>query len=149
EVSPDIKKEVEQKLSLLANEISQKKLMDNETAFAMLSDYLSKNSKIYGAAFAFAPQKKDGKVIKSSPYIYRSGENLIKKNLIESYDYTKSNHKWYVTPVKKSKAVWSEPYYDEGGGNAWMITYSIPIYSSGKNPHLIGVVTSDVFLSEQ
>jgi hypothetical protein len=39
--------------------------------------------------------------------------------------------------------VWSEPYYDAGGGEAWMVTYSVPVYSSRKNPRLIGVVTID------
>ena len=141
-----IKKEVEQKLRVLAKGISQKAVLDKESAFVLLADYLSKNPNIYGAALAFAPEKKGGKLIKSSPYIHRSGEQFIKKDLIESYDYTGSNQKWYVVPVKQKKPVWSEPYFDKGGGDTWMVTYSIPIYSSGKYSRLIGVVTSDVLI---
>lgn len=148
-MDPKIKKEVEQKLHVLAKEISRKAVLDNEAAFVLLVDYLSKNNHIYGAAFAFAPKKKGGKLIKSSPYIHRSGEQFIKKDLIESYDYTGSNQKWYVVPVKQRKPVWSEPYYDKGGGDSWMVTYSIPIYSSGKHSKLIGVVTSDVLIQNK
>jgi sigma-B regulation protein RsbU (phosphoserine phosphatase) len=148
-MDPGIKKEVEQKLLVLAGEISRKEVPDNEAVFVLLTDYLSKNPQIYGAAFAFAPRKKGGKLIKSSPYIHRSGERFIKKDLIESYDYTGSNQKWYVVPVKQRKPVWSQPYFDKGGGDAWMVTYSIPIYSSGKYSRLIGVVTSDVIIPKK
>ena len=148
-MDPAIKKEVEQKLRVLAREISRKAVLDNETVFVLLTDYLSKNTHIYGAALAFAPRKKDGKLIKSSPYIHRSGAQFIKKDLIESYDYTKSKHKWYVVPVKQRQPVWSDPYFDKGGGDSWMVTYSIPIYSRGKNSRLIGVATSDVLVPKK
>jgi len=144
-----IKKEVEQKLRVLAGEISRKEVLDNEAAYVLLADYLSKNPQIYGAALAFAPKKKDGKLIKSSPYIHRSGAQLIKKDLIESYDYTGPNQKWYVVPVKQRKPVWTEPYYDKGGGDSWMVTYSIPIYTGGKPSRLIGVVTSDILIPKK
>lgn len=147
-LSPEIKKQVEQELSVLAEEISRKAPLDKEAIFALLSDYLQKDPSIYGAAFAFAPKKEAGKLIKSSPYVYRSGEQLLKKDLIESYDYT-SNQKWYSAPVKQKKPVWSKPYYDAGGGEAWMVTYSIPVYASGKKSQLIGVVTSDVLVSKR
>jgi hypothetical protein len=124
----------------------KKEVLNKEAVFVLLADYLSKNPHVHGAAFAFAPRKKGGELIKSSPYIHRSGEQFIKKDLIESYDYTGSNQKWYVVPVQQKKPVWSEPYFDKGGGDAWMVTYSIPIYSSGKYSRLIGVVTSDVLI---
>lgn len=148
-MAPGVKKEVEQKLRLLAREIGRKSVPDNDAVFSLLSDYLSNNPHIYGAAFAFAPRKKEGKLFKSSPYIHRSGDQLIKKDLIESYDYTKPKHKWYVAPVRQRQPVWSDPYFDKGGGDSWMVTYSIPIYSKGKNSRLIGVVTSDVLIPKK
>jgi two-component system, sensor histidine kinase and response regulator len=141
-----IKQEVEQALNVLAGDISRKTVLDKETVFALLTDYLGKNPRIYGTAFAFAPRKRAGKWIKSAPYVYRSGERFIKKDLIESYDYTDPKQKWFVVPVKQKKPVWSKPYYDEGGGNAWMVTYSIPIFSGGQHFRLMGVVTSDVLI---
>ncbi len=141
-----IVKKVVRQLGAFAKEVSQKGDLDKKTVLAMLTEYLRRNPYIYGAAFAFAPEKKDGKLIKSSPYVYRNGEKFIEKDLIDSYDYTAPDQEWYVTPVKLKKPVWSEPYYDRGGGEAWMITYSIPIYSGGKVGWFIGVVTSDVLI---
>ncbi len=145
-LDPGIKQEVEQALSALAGDISREAVLDKEAVFALLTDYLGKNPRIYGTAFAFAPRKRAGKLIKSAPYVCRSGERFVKKDLIESYDYTGPKQKWFVVPVKQKKPVWSKPYFDKGGGNAWMVTYSIPIFSGGKHFPLMGVVTSDVLI---
>ncbi|MCX5871056.1 MAG: cache domain-containing protein [Deltaproteobacteria bacterium] len=144
EVAPTIKSQVEDALRVLGKEITRRVPVDNKSAFELLRLYLGQNSYIYGAAFAFAPAEKSGKLVKSSPYVYRSGGKLIEKNLIDSYNYTVQD--WYLLPVKAREPVWSKPYYDEGGGDAWMITYSIPIYSNGKQPRLIGVLTSDLHI---
>jgi hypothetical protein len=143
-VAAAAKSQVEDALGVLAKSIAGKAPVDDKSAFALLKLHLSKNPDIYGAAYAFAPVKKDGKLVKSSPYVYRSGGKFIEKNPIDSYDYTVQD--WYVLPVKAMKAVWSEPYFDKGGGEAWMITYSIPIYSGGKPARLIGVLTSDLLI---
>jgi sigma-B regulation protein RsbU (phosphoserine phosphatase) len=42
--------------------------------------------------------------------------------------------------------VWSEPYYDEGGGDSIMTTYSVPLFRSSGTGESIGVVTADVTL---
>lgn len=147
EVSPAVKSQVEDALGVLGGEITRQAPADDKSAFALLRSYLSRNSYIYGAAFAFAPVDKNGSLVKSSPYVYRSGENLIEKNLIDAYDYTVQD--WYALPANAKKPVWSKPYYDKGGGEAWMITYSIPIYSNDNQPRLIGVLTSDVLVPNE
>ncbi|MCX5880635.1 MAG: cache domain-containing protein [Deltaproteobacteria bacterium] len=147
EVAPAIKSQVEDVLWVLGKKITRKAPADTQSAIALLTRHLSENPYIYGAAFAFGPVKKNNKLVKSSPYVYRNEGKLIEKNLIDAYDYTVQD--WYVLPVNASKPVWSEPYYDKGGGDAWMITYSIPIYSKGKHPRLIGVLTSDLLISNE
>jgi len=54
---------------------------------------------------------------------------------------------WYQIPKELEKAMWSEPYYDQGGGNIIMSTYSIPLYIT-KEGHqkFIGILTVDVSL---
>lgn len=147
EVAPAMKSQVEDVLGVLGKEITRQAPADDKSALALLKSYLGRNSSIYGAAFAFAPVKKNGKLVKSAPYVYRSGGKLVEKNLTAAYDYSVQD--WYVLPAKAKKPVWSKPYYDEGGGDGWMITYSIPIYSEGKQPRLIGVLTSDLLLPNE
>ena len=147
EVAPATKSRVEDALRVLGKEITRKVPVDTKSAFALLTRHLGEHPYIYGAAFAFAPVKKNSKLVKSAPYLYRSGGRLIEKNLMDAYDYTAQD--WYVLPVNARKPVWSEPYYDEGGGDAWMITYSVPIYSREKQPRLMGVLTSDLLIPNE
>jgi len=141
-----IVKKVEWELRTLARKLADLERIDKETVLALLANHLWKNPEIFGAAFAFVPAVKDGQEIKCAPYIHRSGDRLIQKDLITSYDYTAPEQKWYGRPVKTGKPAWTEPYFDKGGGEGWMTTYSIPVFPGGKERQLVGVVTSDVLL---
>lgn len=137
----DQKTQVEQALAELAKNISEKTLTPAEMP-SILTDYLTKNTFIYGATLAFAPGEKEGTKHEAAPYIYRSGNEFRQTELPEHYDYTLSE--WYSEPVKIKAPFWSNPYYDAGGGGVVMVTYSIPLYDQKSN--LIGVLTSDLEL---
>ncbi|MBF0541008.1 MAG: HAMP domain-containing protein [Nitrospirae bacterium] len=54
---------------------------------------------------------------------------------------------WFKLPRDLNKAIWSEPYYDEGGGNILMATFSVPFYKETlSKKYFLGVMTSDVSL---
>ena len=122
------------------------KLLSQKNIIKILQNYLIQNPDVYGASFTFAPIKKNGHLKKYAPYVYRKGKTITLIDLADSYDYTKQD--WYALPVREKKSMWSKPYFDQGGGNAWMITYSIPIYVDKKQTHLMGVVTNDVLISK-
>ena len=63
----------------------------------------------------------------------------------ESYHYFTMD--WYQIPRELNRAAWTEPYYDEGGGNMIMATFSVPFYK-GKDgeKRFQGVVTADIAL---
>ena len=128
----------------LAKSLNRADTLDKKIIYSTLKEYLKNNPGIYGAAVALAPKEENGKTVKSAPYVYWSGDKLLEKDLIDSYDYTAENQKWYNDPVKLKKAMWSQPYFDKGGGEVWMMTYSIPVFTRGKNPKLVGVVTSNI-----
>ena len=46
----------------------------------------------------------------------------------QNYDYPCMD--WYLIPQLLKQEYWSEPYYDEGGGNIIMSTYAKPLYNS-------------------
>lgn len=56
---------------------------------------------------------------------------------------------WYSKPVELRKPLWSKPYFDKDGGDVWMITYSIPIYSKDANKKLLGVLTNNLLVSKK
>jgi len=140
-------KRVEWELRTFAKKTSELETRDKETIFPLLANFLWKNPDLYGTGFACAPEMKEGKAVKTFLYIYRSGDKLIQKDLSDNYDYTASEHEWYAKPMKLERTVWTERYFDKDGGEVWVATFSVPVYSAGKERRLIGVLASDVLLS--
>lgn len=113
---------------------------DTSGIFPLLQAYLEANPGIYGSAYALVPVILGKDTLRYAPYIYRTREGFITKYLEKSYDYSKDD--WYSVPVKTKTGFWSEPYFDAGGGEVNMITYSVPILV--QDTVLVGVVTADL-----
>lgn len=120
---------------------SEEELM--KILFAMVES----NPDIYGATIAFEPYKFDKSKKYFAPYVYKSFGTLKSTTLgTETYNYHNSD--WYRRPKNLGRAIWSEPYYDDGGGNVMMSTFSVPIYKSiNGEKRIIGVITADVSLN--
>ena len=112
----------------------------------LLEKIVRKQVEIYGMAVALEPSWTPASDKGFAPYFYHEGRNIAYADLaLESYDYRAQP--WYRQAVESGHAVWSEPYYDEGGGNISMVTYSVPVYAGQYRNTLIGVVTADIALS--
>ena len=105
---------------------------------------LQNNEFIYGCAVAFEPNYFPSEGNHFSPYSYRDESGEIKSMQLgtDTYDYHYMD--WYQIPKLLNKPYWSEPYYDKGGGEKMMTTYSKPLYDSeGK---LYAIITADLSL---
>ena len=51
---------------------------------------------------------------------------------------------WYQIPKLLNEPYWSEPYYDHGGGEMMMTTYSKPLYD--ENGNMYAILTADLSL---
>ena len=112
---------------------------------ALLRSVLDNNPEIYGAGVAFEPDAQPGPSRPDAPYLYREGVNLKSTAPEENFDYLHQDR--YQIARELGRAGWSEPYYDEGGGNTLMATYSVPIYQGeGAARRIKGVVTTDIAL---
>jgi tRNA A-37 threonylcarbamoyl transferase component Bud32 len=102
---------------------------------------LATDPRLFGTAAAFEPFQFEPRTQDFAYYVYSiHGDVRAKRLLPPDYRHYRS-WDWYVAPVRAGKAVWSEPFVDEGGGNVPMITCSIPVHRHGK---LAGVVTADL-----
>lgn len=45
-----------------------------------------------------------------------------------SYTNDSDRHAEEILSVKYEDGRWSKPYYDCGGGNIWMLTYTVPFF---------------------
>jgi sigma-B regulation protein RsbU (phosphoserine phosphatase) len=125
---------------------------DRESLYKVLSLVVENNSEIYGSAIAFEPYSFDRGKYYFSPYAHREGSKTAIVFLGgDNYKYFEMP--WYSQPKETGRGVWSEPYFDEGGGNILMSTYSSPFYGtsggagkSGNKRVFRGVMTADVSL---
>ncbi|QGY41945.1 SpoIIE family protein phosphatase [Pseudodesulfovibrio cashew] len=107
---------------------------------------LANNPEIYGMAIAFEPYFLTPDKLYFAPYHYRSGNRIAYTNL-GSPQYRYFYMDWYQLPKELGRAVWTEPYSDEGGGNVTMATYSVPFYRTEHGQQVFaGVVTADISL---
>lgn len=119
-----------------------------DSLIRILETVVERNPNIYGACVAFEPNYFPDKGKYFMPYVYRDNGNIY-KSFLGGHDYQYFYMDWYQIPKMLDTPYWSEPYFDEGGGNILMTTYSHPIYTSfeGK-PLFIGVATIDVALDK-
>lgn len=60
----------------------------------------------------------------------------------ESYNYPA--HEWFTAPQEDQNGYWSEPYFDEGGGELLMTTFSLPVKDA--DGQVAAILTADLSL---
>ncbi|MBR1520393.1 MAG: SpoIIE family protein phosphatase [Bacteroidaceae bacterium] len=122
-----------------------------DSMYGITQKLLKDNEVIAGSAIAFEPYYYQDKGRQFSPYSYKDftlkkGDTeapIISKQLgTDQYDY--HTMEWYTAPKESGQGYWSEPYFDEGGGELMMSTYSLPIRNEQGN--IIAIFTADVSL---
>ncbi|MCK4255760.1 SpoIIE family protein phosphatase [candidate division WOR-3 bacterium] len=111
-----------------------------------LRSVVENNPEIYGGTIAFEPYAFNSESIYFAPYFYKSNGE-IKFTYLGSETYRYFYWDWYQIPRELERPMWSEPYYDVGGGNIIMATYSVPFYKTVDGERrLTGIVTADISL---
>ncbi len=101
---------------------------------------------IYGSTVSFEPHLFERGARCFGPYYYKRNGEIAFAWLDDKYDYFRWD--WYAEPKRTGRPVWTGPYYDEGGGNIIMATYSVPFHRTAEGGRgFAGVVTADVYLS--
>jgi sigma-B regulation protein RsbU (phosphoserine phosphatase) len=120
---------------------------DRRELLELLRTVVEKNQEIYGAAIAFEPHAFDRETPHFAPYFYQGAEKIEFVDLgNKSYKYL--HWDWYQIPKELNRRQWTEPYFDEGGGNIVMATYAVPFYRKGGGKReFMGIVTADVSLA--
>lgn len=112
-----------------------------------LSSFVANNDEIFGSCLAYEPYSYDPSKYYFAPYYYKDSDSVAYKNLgNENYQYFDWN--WYRIPKKMNEPYWTEPYFDESGGNIIMSTYSVPFYKHENGKRIFnGIITVDIDLS--
>lgn len=122
-------------------------LDDPDYMFNITRQLVASNEYIIGSALAFEPGYYEEKGKYYAPYSFsEEGSEEINSFQMGNDDYDYFSKEWYMFPVLEGESYWCEPYFDEGGGNQMMTTYSLPILDDAGE--VVAVLTSDISLSD-
>lgn len=116
---------------------------DTTYMYHILTEVVKINEEIVGSTIAFRPDFYPGKHY-FSPYAYDTENNTVKTKQLGNDQYNYFEMEWYTAPCQTKLPQWSNPYYDEGGGEVLMTTYSYPLLDT--NNEVIAIITADVSL---
>ncbi len=120
--------------------------LPRDSVYPFLQKIVEHNPTVYGTAIAFEPYSFDPSIKYYSPYAFRNNDKIDTINL-KGEDYNYFLKDWYQIPKAIDAPYWSEPYFDEGGGNALMTTYSVPFYRNVNGEKTFwGIITIDISL---
>ncbi|MCP4020789.1 MAG: HAMP domain-containing protein [Desulfobacteraceae bacterium] len=109
---------------------------------------VEKNPEVFGGGAIFEPYAflKDRKAY--APYYYmEQGSSKFVQLASTTYNYFQKDY-YHLTKLL-NRPFWSNPHFDEGGGNILMVTYSVPLYFPGTKKmasDFRGVITADISL---
>lgn len=116
---------------------------DENYLYHITQKVVEENQYVIGSTIAFDTNYVNGRY-HFAPYTYKDEKTgaLKQHQLGDNYDYFASD--WYRKPFDSGEPFWSEPYYDEGGGEQMMSTYSYPVKDS--HGHVFAIITADISL---
>ena len=124
-------------LDTLATELVEDRPADATAYEERLQTYLEAHPSFYGSAAALLDGSGD---VITSPYVYRTAEGYASIDLAAP-SYNIEAQDWFTTPLAENAGIWTEPYFDVGGGEIWMITRSVPVRDAGG---IFAIITTDL-----
>ncbi len=118
-------------------------ISEPDSMYSVVHRLLENNPIIMGSTVAFEPHYYPAKGSFYSPYAYRQNDSIFCMQL-GSVNYDYHHMDWYQIPKLLDTAYWSEPYYDDGGGEMIMSTYSLPMYDIKGD--MYAIFTADISL---
>ena len=142
--------DIEKILSTIENSVNsnawnvRENLDDSDFLYHITGRIVSESKNIVGSAIAFAPGYYPGHRY-FAPYSYtRDGSDEILSKQLGHDDYVYFDMEWFSVPYKTKKPLWGEPYFDKGGVDQMVCTYSYPLIDEkGK---VYAVMTADISL---
>ena len=129
--------EVVSALDALAAELETERPIDAAAYTERLRTYLDAHPAFYGSAAALLDD--DGRVT-VSPYVYRTTDGYVALNLAAP-SYNIDSQAWVTVPLAANAGVWTNPYFDAGGGEIWMVTRSVPVRDA---EGIFAIITTDL-----
>ena len=121
-------------------------LDDPDYMFKITGELVQNNPLVVGSTIAFEPNYFPSKGYYYSAFSCADGKDGIKRIQQGGEDFKYHGMDWYRIPKEAKASSWCEPYFDKGGAEIMMCTYSVPLMD--KNGKVYAVLTADVSLED-
>lgn len=117
-----------------------------ESILKTIHNTLLRNEQIFGSTIAYEPYQFQPDIYYWSPYYSRTSGSELRFTQLGNPQYNYFQWEWYTLPKTSRVPVLSPPYFDAGGGEIWMVTWSAPFFDNAGN--VKGVATADIAFSQ-
>ena len=122
----------------------EENLQNPDEFYRICAKLVYHNKHIIGSAVALSPGFYQQGSSDFAAFAFQSNDNSPVTTKQLPYDY--ETWEWFATPIKKDTIWWSDPYYDDGGSDMLICTFSAPLHN--KQHECVGVLTADVNFKE-
>lgn len=134
-----------QKVPLALAEALKGRPFREEKLLQLIEGFVVSSPEVFGSTVAYAPYAFDPQERYFAPYFMRKEGELSFKWLGKEFDYFTLD--WYRLARDRGEPLWTEPYYDKGGGEILMASYCVPVFRTQEGERtFLAVVTADVSL---
>ena len=126
--------------------IVAERISDPDYMFKITGELVQNNPFIVGSTVAFEPNFFPSKGYYYSAFSCQDGKGGIKRIQQGGDTFQYHGMDWYRIPKESGKSSWCEPYFDEGGAEVMMCTYSVPLIN--RDGKVYAVLTADVSLED-
>ena len=124
-------------LDTLVAELVAERPADAAAYTERLRVYLEAHPEFFGSAAALLDR---AGTVTTSPYVYRTADGYATIDLALP-PYNIEAQAWFTAPLAANAGVWTDPYFDAGGGEIWMITRSVP---ARDDEGVFAIITTDL-----
>ena len=107
---------------------------------------LRANDRVFGSTVAYEPNTFKPNTPYFAPYFSRRPNDTLVFSDLSSRDYDYFRQEWYATPKASRVPIITAPYFDYGGAEIWVVTWSAPF--SDNDGNFKGVATADLAFSQ-
>ena len=121
-------------------------LDDPDYMFKITGELVQNNPLVVGSTIAFEPNFFPSKGFYYSAFSCKDENGGVKRIQQGGEAFKYHGMDWYRIPKESKKPSWCEPYFDKGGAEIMMCTYSVPL--ADKRGTVFAVLTADVSLDD-
>lgn len=121
-------------------------LKDPHEMLGIVRNLVDGDSLIMGGCLAFVPDYYPEKGHWFMEYAYVNSKGIVVCKHLGGKEYDYFEMPWFKEASSHRRGIWTDPYFDKGGGDKLMTTFSLPLYDH--KGRVFAVFTADVSLED-